>query len=95
MLYTDPINGPQLYMGNGTADPTGANNPIIWLTGGVTTITAARQAGGMVIDDAGGGLTLSVTKIGFFGTTPVAEQVSGGTLAGVIAGLVALGLFSS
>ena len=34
-------------------------------------------------------------KIGFFGNTPVIPQVSGGTLSGVIAGLVALGLFSS
>lgn len=32
---------------------------------------------------------------GFFGATPVAPQVSGGTTAGVIAGLVALGLFTS
>lgn len=33
--------------------------------------------------------------IGFLGAAPVGQQVSGGTLAGVIAGLVALGLFSS
>lgn len=33
--------------------------------------------------------------IGFFGKTPAVQQVSGGTLAGVINGLVALGLFSS
>jgi hypothetical protein len=32
---------------------------------------------------------------GFFGKTPVVAQVSGGTTAGAIAGLVALGLFSS
>lgn len=35
------------------------------------------------------------SNIGFFGSPPVQPQVSGGTLAGVIAGLVALGLFSS
>jgi hypothetical protein len=34
-------------------------------------------------------------KLGFFGTAPAAQPASGGTLAGVIAGLVALGLFSS
>lgn len=34
-------------------------------------------------------------KVGFNGNTPVGKQVSGGTTAGVIAGLVALGLFSS
>lgn len=33
--------------------------------------------------------------LSFFGVTGVGQQVSGGTLAGVIAGLVALGLFSS
>lgn len=35
------------------------------------------------------------TAIGFYGVTPVLQQVSSSTLAGVIAGLVALGLFSS
>ena len=33
--------------------------------------------------------------LGFFGASAVGPQVSSGTLAGVIAGLVALGLFSS
>jgi hypothetical protein len=37
----------------------------------------------------------TVNKHGWFGATPVGQRVSGGTLAGVIAGLVSLGLFSS
>lgn len=41
------------------------------------------------------GTTDTPGKVSFFGVTPVAAQVSGGTTAGVIAGLVALGLFSS
>ena len=48
-------------------------------------------AGAVTINETSAG----VSTLGFFGHTPVAEQVSGGTLAGVIAGLVALGLFSS
>ncbi len=39
--------------------------------------------------------TLATGTLGFFNKAPVIQQVSGGTLAGVIAGLVALGLFSS
>lgn len=34
-------------------------------------------------------------NLAFFGVTPVGRQVSGGTVVGVIAGLIALGLFSS
>jgi hypothetical protein len=47
---------------------------------------------------AGGNGAVSISStgnVGFYGVAPVARQVSGGTLAGVISGLVALGLFSS
>lgn len=40
-------------------------------------------------------IRVGVNLLGFFDTAPVVQQVSGGTLAGVIDGLVALGLFSS
>jgi hypothetical protein len=37
----------------------------------------------------------NASSIGFLGATPVAKQVSGGTISGVIQGLINLGLFSS
>lgn len=40
-------------------------------------------------------ITINSTGTGFFGVAPVARQVSGATVAGVIVGLVNLGLFSS
>ena len=97
VLFPASTNGPQLYMGDGTVDPASLNNPVIWFVpgSGGGTIFAAATTDGLTLDDNGGGLTISAATIGFFGAPPVAKQVSGGTLAGVIAGLVALGLFSS
>ena len=53
--------------------------------------------GGGTIVIAGGAntITINAEEIGFFAVEPVGPQVSGGTTAGVIAGLVELGLFSS
>ena len=60
------------------------------------------NGGGTPININGGGTATSditvgdnIDAVGFFGVTPTGRQVSGGTLAGVIAGLVALGLFTS
>jgi hypothetical protein len=65
--------------------------------GSGVTIQAQASVGAVTISAGSGGLVINITsgKIGFLGATPVVKQVSGGTLAGVIAGLVALGLFSS
>jgi len=52
---------------------------------GSTSITIANDTS----------ITINAALLGFFAASPVAPQVSGGTLAGAIAGLVALGLFSS
>ena len=54
-----------------------------------TETTSGVAAGGAILIASVG------HKAGFFGASGVGPQVSGGTLAGVIAGLVALGLFSS
>lgn len=55
--------------------------------------------GNVVLNSVNGSVVIvssAAGKLSFFGKTPaVGPQVSGGTLAGVIAGLVALGLFSS
>jgi hypothetical protein len=54
---------------------------------GTTTISNSGT-GNILINPGSGGLA-------FFGASAVGKQVSGGTAAGAIAGLVALGLFSS
>ena len=40
-------------------------------------------------------IRIGTNLLAFFDVAPVGQQASGGTTAGVIAGLVALGLFSS
>ena len=70
--------------GGQTANTTTIDSSYLYITGGIVDISASEIEIGS-----------STSTIGFFGASPIAPQVSGGTLAGVIAGLVALGLFSS
>jgi hypothetical protein len=72
----------------------------LFSAGGITLFSE----GGTIIQDtsasqlviSGSDIVLQAPLMGFFGVHPgVSKQVSGGTLAGVISGLVALGLFSS
>ncbi len=69
---------------------TGAGTPatILFQTGHVGGSSSTLQTATTI-------LQLGDAKIGFYGVTPVVRQVSGGLLANTIAGLVALGLFSS
>lgn len=63
---------------------------------GTVIIQVGRLAGSSsTLQTATTMLTIGDNKLGFFAAAPVAQQVSGGTAAGAIAGLVALGLFSS
>ena len=71
---------------------TANDNIDIYLTGGSQTSGTITIGNIIQVSETFAG---SVIKLGFFGVAPVAQQVSGGTLTGVIAGLVALGLFSS
>ena len=74
--------------GTGSVNISTSNSGQIFLT----------SFGGVLISGAGGyGVQVGTggDKVGFFGTIPTTQPASGGTLAGVIAGLVALGLFSS
>jgi len=103
------LGAPQeLYIGTGTTDST-LGNPVIALINGNTYIECESTGPNNYLilessavsitlfntDAAGTGILFTHNNIGFFGVPTVAQQVSGGTLAGVIAGLVALGLFSS
>lgn len=49
----------------------------------------------IVLASGANSITIASDLLGFFASSPVGPQVSGGTAAGAIAGLVALGLFSS
>jgi hypothetical protein len=85
----------------------GSNGISIWVRGNTNSanLWINNEGTGDVIIDcetshgtaSGGSVVIApVGKLlGFFGASAVGPQVSGGTLAGVIAGLVALGLFSS
>jgi hypothetical protein len=59
-----------------------------------TTGDIEVSAGGL-LHLLGADVEVTCNNLGFFTAAPVPQQVSGGTLAGLIAGLVALGLFSS
>ena len=69
-----------------------SNSIEIYVTGGNQAVSYITI--GNIIQTSYTGIG-AVNKLAFFGVAPVLQQVSGGTLAGVIAGLVALGLFSS
>lgn len=86
---TGPTLGPP---GNIAVALVTDNNGVIVSAAQFIAITGnGADPGGCIINIGG-----SADKLKFFSTTPgVGPQVSGGTLAGVIAGLVALGLFSS
>jgi hypothetical protein len=78
-------NAIQLAGGSGAgAYAISANSGEIILNAAEVTVTGAAVNVG-----SNGG------KVGFLGASPVVQQMSGGDVAGVIAGLVALGLFSS
>jgi hypothetical protein len=67
-------------------------------TGTTGQILISNAGSGNIVITCPGGGNVYVAQSGslsFFGVSPVGRQASGGTLAGVIAGLVALGLFSS
>ena len=67
------------------------SNSFLYITGGLVDITSTT----LDISSDNVQIGVSTSLIGIFGATPVGPQVSGGTLSGVIAGLVALGLFTS
>lgn len=63
---------------------------------GLTSNLALEGGGSILLQPNGANMIqISATQMGFFGVAIVGRQVSGGTLVGLTAGLVALGLFSS
>jgi hypothetical protein len=61
----------------------------------LVTLTVGSLPTRVVLDGTTESMRLDATSMGFFNAAPVVQQVSGGSTAGVIAGLVNLGLFSS
>lgn len=100
----DPVNGLIIQGVTGSSfDLTiedGLGNPAIQVGPGFavfpvdTTFSARVLARGTLVE-IDGTLQHKGADAGFFNVVPTTQQASGGTLAGVIAGLVALGLFSS
>jgi hypothetical protein len=83
------IAGPPICSGaNWTSD--GVQHSLYVATGRVQIVDELQVTSTLYVNRSGG-----TPVIGHFGVSPVGRQASGGTLAGVIAGLVATGLFSS
>ncbi len=83
------IDGPPILSG---AWSSAGFESALYVASGRVQITDELNVGGAVFNaNRNGGTRL----ISFFGVAGTGQQVSGGTTAGVIAGLVALGLFSS
>jgi hypothetical protein len=99
-VNTDEAGEIQLNLGESGQFAMSANEATLSVFGSVLIDTTGDggtvelQAPGASVVVGTAGTTVS-GDVGFFDTAPVVQQVSGGTLAGVIAGLKALGLFSS
>ena len=89
----DQSNGTVTFssLGNGSTSwqiGTSSAHPLEFLQGGTVRATLSTSRFSVAELAASG-------AFGCNGSTPVGKQVSGGNIAGVIAGLVAIGLFSS
>lgn len=81
----------------GTLLLEGASEAVLEATdaAGEASIVAHSTSCQIVLTATGNKINLDCSEIKFFSGAAVGPQASGGTLAGVIAGLVALGLFTS